>query len=141
MTNKDETTMITRRDMIETAGAFALLAGFGSKADAAVSPMLPEGARLEAALDALPGKKPLIKLSYRPPNYETPIEYFRSIITSNDAFFVRYHLPVIPRVDSRRTGRALPMFGQSSRSVPTACTGGRMGLWRNGLRALDGRAA
>ena len=50
-------------------------------------------------LDALPGKKPLIKLSYRPPNYETPIEYFREAITPNDAFFVRYHLAVIPEVD------------------------------------------
>jgi hypothetical protein len=35
---------------------------------------LPEGARDNAMLDSLPGKKP-IKLSYRPPNYETPIEY------------------------------------------------------------------
>jgi hypothetical protein len=33
--------------------------------------------RSAAILDALPGKKPLIKLSYRPPNYETPLEYFR----------------------------------------------------------------
>jgi len=50
-------------------------------------------------LDTLPGKKPLIKLSYRPPNYETPIEYFRTAITPNDAFFVRYHLSNIPEVD------------------------------------------
>jgi hypothetical protein len=42
------------------------------------SPLLPEGTRSEALLDALPGKKPLIKLSYRPPKYETPVEYFRS---------------------------------------------------------------
>ena len=58
---------------------------------------LPEGTRAAAVLDALPGKKPLIKLSYRPPNYETPIEYFRTEITPNDAFFVRYHLSDIPR--------------------------------------------
>jgi hypothetical protein len=32
---------------------------------------LPEGVRAAVVLDALPGKKPLIKLSYRPPN-ETP---------------------------------------------------------------------
>jgi sulfite dehydrogenase (cytochrome) subunit A len=60
---------------------------------------LPAGVRASAVLDALPGKKPLIKLSYRPPNYETPVEYFREAITSNDAFFVRYHLAVIPEVD------------------------------------------
>jgi DMSO/TMAO reductase YedYZ molybdopterin-dependent catalytic subunit len=58
-----------------------------------------ESTRAEAVLDVLPGKKPLIKLSYRPPNYETPIEYFRTAITPNDAFFVRYHLENIPEVD------------------------------------------
>src|SRR5262249_43125641 len=57
---------------------------------------LPSGLPGEAALEALPGKKPLIKLSYRPPNYETPIDYFREPITPNDAFFVRYHLSNIP---------------------------------------------
>ncbi len=61
---------------------------------------LPEGVRASAVLDALPGKKPLIKLSYRPPNYETPIEYFRTAVTPNDAFFVRYHLSVIPEVNA-----------------------------------------
>ena len=62
---------------------------------------LSEGARAAAVLDTLPGKKPLIKLSYRPPNYETPIEYFRTAITPNDAFFVRYHLSNIPEVDAK----------------------------------------
>src|SRR5690606_3409632 len=51
-------------------------------------------------LEALPGKKPLIKLSYRPPNYETPLEYFNEVLTPNDAFFVRYHLSDIPEVDA-----------------------------------------
>jgi len=62
---------------------------------------LPEGTRAEAILDVLPGKRPLIKLAYRPPNYETPIEYFRSAITPNDAFYVRYHLSDIPQVDAK----------------------------------------
>lgn len=62
---------------------------------------LPAGLREEAVLEALPGKKPLIKLSYRPPNYETPIAYFRDPITPNDAFFVRYHLSDIPEIDAR----------------------------------------
>jgi DMSO/TMAO reductase YedYZ molybdopterin-dependent catalytic subunit len=50
-------------------------------------------------LEALPGKKPLIKLSWRPPNYETPVELLRTAITPNDAFFVRYHLADIPEVN------------------------------------------
>ena len=35
-------------------------------------------------MESLPGKKPLIKLAYRPPNYESPLEYFRTPITPND---------------------------------------------------------
>ena len=59
-------------------------------------PGLPEGVYDTATLDALPGKKPLIKLSYRPPNYETPLDHFTSEITPNESFFVRYHLAGIP---------------------------------------------
>jgi sulfite dehydrogenase len=103
--------MITRRNLLEAASAGAALAGAdmvlrsvssaAARSSLDLSPMLPEGTRAEAALDSLPGKKPLIKLSYRPPNYETPIEYFRSEITPNDAFFVRYHLSDIPEVDPK----------------------------------------
>jgi DMSO/TMAO reductase YedYZ molybdopterin-dependent catalytic subunit len=46
----------------------------------------------------LPGKKPLIQLSDRPPNYEAPLEYLRTPITPNDQFYVRYHLADIPEV-------------------------------------------
>jgi DMSO/TMAO reductase YedYZ molybdopterin-dependent catalytic subunit len=105
--------MITRRSLLEAAGVGAILAGSGpvvpqllaTEADAEgalnLSPMLPDGTRAEAILDTLPGKKPLIKLSYRPPNYESPVEYLRTEITPNDQFFVRYHLSDIPRVDAK----------------------------------------
>lgn len=59
---------------------------------------LPSGTLSSAVLEALEGKKPLIKRSYRPPNYETPVEYFNSALTPNDAFFVRWHLANIPEV-------------------------------------------
>ena len=102
--------MITRRRLVETAGAGAVLAGsglsfpqlFSAEAAALNLPAaLPEGVRNNAILDALPGKKPLIKLSYRPPNYETPLEYFRTAITPNDAFYIRYHNSNIPQVDAK----------------------------------------
>src|SRR5258708_22541533 len=48
---------------------------------------------------ALRGKRPLIKRTFRPPNYETPLADLRRPITPNNAFFVRYHLANIPRVD------------------------------------------
>jgi DMSO/TMAO reductase YedYZ molybdopterin-dependent catalytic subunit len=50
-------------------------------------------------LEALPGKRPLIKRTYRPPNYETPLELFREPLTPNDAFYVRWHGAVIPEVE------------------------------------------
>ena len=102
--------MISRRALLETAGASAALIGSGlafprlgegAAAGPALSPALPEGLRENVVLDTLPGKKPLIKLSYRPPNYETPVEYFRTAITPNDAFFVRYHLSDIPEVTAK----------------------------------------
>src|SRR5262245_55020772 len=82
------------------AGALPPLARADAQG-ASLPPALPAGARANAVLDALPGKKPLIKHSFRPPNYETPIEYLRTAITPNDAFFVRYHLSVIPEVDAK----------------------------------------
>jgi DMSO/TMAO reductase YedYZ molybdopterin-dependent catalytic subunit len=103
--------MITRRDLLEAAGGIFAVAGTGSVAaapgdaegqpsKALLSPLLPAGTRAEAVLDTLPGKKPLIKLTYRPPNYEAPLAYLRTPITPNDEFFVRYHLADIPRVDA-----------------------------------------
>jgi DMSO/TMAO reductase YedYZ molybdopterin-dependent catalytic subunit len=97
--------MLTRRRLMRAAGTGLALAGSGLALDAAraggleLPANLPEGVRTGAKLDTLPGKKPLIKLTYRPPNYETPISFFRTAITPNDAFFVRYHLAGIPEVD------------------------------------------
>jgi DMSO/TMAO reductase YedYZ molybdopterin-dependent catalytic subunit len=61
---------------------------------------LPAGTSAEQVLEALPGKVALIKKTYRPPNYETPVSYFNEDYTPNDAFFVRYHLSDIPEVDA-----------------------------------------
>ena len=62
---------------------------------------IPDGALAEQLLYALPGKVPLIKKTFRPPNFETPIEYFRTAITPNKAFFVRWHLAGIPQVSPK----------------------------------------
>jgi sulfite dehydrogenase len=97
--------MRTRRELIRVMGAGAAVL-VASRSDAAdgmlldLSPLLPEGTRSEARLASLPGKKPLIRLTTRPPNYETPIEYLRGPITRNDEFFVRYHLAEIPETDA-----------------------------------------
>ena len=54
----------------------------------------PAGAVASGILDALPGKRSQIKRSFRPPNYETPVSYFREAFTPNDAFYVRWHTGV-----------------------------------------------
>jgi DMSO/TMAO reductase YedYZ molybdopterin-dependent catalytic subunit len=67
---------------------------------APLPPGLPQGDYDTAVLEALPGKRPLIRLTTRPPNYETPTSVFATPVTPNDAFFVRYHLAGIPpRID------------------------------------------
>jgi sulfite dehydrogenase (cytochrome) subunit A len=87
-----------RRKILTGLGA-AVLAGGQARAPEKprwMSPLLPEGTRDEATLEALPGKQKLIRLADRPPNYEAPIETFRSAVTPADQFFVRYHLDAIP---------------------------------------------
>src|SRR5437879_6186267 len=121
-----ENDMITRRSLLGAAGAGAAVAGAGLRfpssfeaGAAELSPALPQGTRDEAVLDTLPGKKPLLKLTYRPPNYETPIQYFSTAITPNDAFFVRYHLSNIPEVDAATWRLAIGGDGASSQAELT----------------------
>jgi sulfite dehydrogenase len=99
--------MLTRRSVLGAAGAGLALAGSGWPrlsdswaAGAPVTPGVPAGIADAATMETLPGKKPLIRLSYRPPNYESPLDYFRNPITPNDEFFIRYHLSDIPDVDA-----------------------------------------
>jgi len=48
-------------------------------------------------LAKFPQKRPLILLTSRPPQLETPFTVFNDgVITPNDAFFVRYHLAQVP---------------------------------------------
>jgi DMSO/TMAO reductase YedYZ molybdopterin-dependent catalytic subunit len=100
--------MFTRRRFLETAGTGLAVAGgsvgastrfVAAGAGFPLPPGMPTGLDLEAALETLPGKQPLIRLSYRPPNYEAPLDYFKTPITPNDRFYIRYHLADIPEVD------------------------------------------
>lgn len=87
---------------IALAGAVPLLSRHALAADL-IAPgysSLPAGDIEASVLEALPGKVPLIKRTWRPPNYETPPEFFATDITPNKAFFVRYHLANIPEVSA-----------------------------------------
>ncbi len=100
--------MTTRRAFLKTSagglalvGAGRLFAEAGRESTAALGfAELPNGALASGTLEALPGKVPLIKKTYRPPNYETPVGYFDAPFTPNNAFFVRYHLSDIPEVSA-----------------------------------------
>ena len=91
--------MTTRRLILQTAAGGLALAGGGLVARLARAG-LPTGTIESGSLETLPGKQPLLKRSFRPPNYETPLAYFDSAITPNDRFFVRWHLMNIPEVDA-----------------------------------------
>ena len=103
--------MLTRRSILAAASATAAFGGgalglpkqlFAAESAAGeLSPGVPAGIGSYATMATLPGKKPLIRLSDRGPNYESPLEYFRTPITPNDEFFIRYHLSVIPEVDAK----------------------------------------
>src|ERR1051325_8204883 len=54
-------------------------------------------------LTRFPEKTEMILLTDRPPQLETPIKYFQSDLTPNDAFFVRWHLSGIPTSVNTRT--------------------------------------
>ena len=83
--------MLTRRALMLTA-AGAWLPAAGARALAA-------GDVDAVTLGTLPGKRPLVQRAFRPPNFETPLADLAAPFTANDAFFVRYHLAVIPDVD------------------------------------------
>lgn len=77
-------------------GAGALVGGRALDALAADTYLLPIG-NGERPMVKLPQKRPLIMLTSRPPQAETPWPIFdEGAITPNDAFFVRYHLAGIP---------------------------------------------
>jgi sulfite dehydrogenase len=90
----------TRRDLLRSLGAMAAtaLSAPAMKAHAATAGriVLPfqNG---ERDLAAFPQKRPLIVLTSRPPQLETPFSVFNEgPLTPNDAFFVRYHWSGIP---------------------------------------------
>jgi sulfite dehydrogenase len=90
----------TRRALLRSLGAIAATAltapAMKAHAGTAGRIVLPfqNG---ERDLAAFPQKRPLIVLTSRPPQLETPFSVFNEgPITPNDAFFVRYHWSGIP---------------------------------------------
>ena len=127
-----------RREAI--LGAVAGL--LGGRCFAALGDVTPEA----VPLSRLPGKRALLRHAFRPPNYETPLADLRPAFTANDAFFVRYHLAVIPQIDPRAwrlevsgTSARQPLslslhdlasqFEQVTLAAVNQCSGNRRGLF------------
>jgi sulfite dehydrogenase (cytochrome) subunit A len=134
----------TGRTLAETLGSTGAL-GYAE---------LPDGTIAEQMLYALPGKAPLIKKTYRPPNFETPIEYFRTPITPGRAFFVRWHLSAIPEVraaewklsvggDAAGSEREYSLqdlrkaFKQHELTAVCQCSGNRRGLFEPHVAGVE----
>ena len=95
----------SRRKFLQMAGAMGAgsalgalsldaLAATAASAPATVDLPFANGLRQMATF---PQKRPLILLTSRPPQLETPFKVFNDgIFTPNDAFFVRYHWSGIP---------------------------------------------
>src|SRR6202789_4539365 len=89
--------MLDRREMMKRAGMAALATGFGSVRALALDTVTMPFENGERPLVKYPQKRPMIGLTSRPPQLETPFSVFNAnIITPNDAFFVRYHLADVP---------------------------------------------
>jgi len=84
-----------RRDFFKKAAVVAGAAAVGSSTLEAGTTGQPVDNR-KVSMVTFPEKRPLIMYSDRPPLLETPREVFTSVLTPNDQFFVRWHMPDIP---------------------------------------------
>ncbi len=85
--------MIDRRRLLAALGSTSALAPLGALAQTVTMPF----GNGERPLVTYPQKRPMIGLTSRPPQLETPFSVFNDgVITPNNAFFVRYHLAGVP---------------------------------------------
>lgn len=80
----------SRRYFLKTAGVLTAMTALGE------IPTELLAAIDERRLVRFPEKTDMILLTSRPPQLETPIHYFRELITPNEALFVRWHIANVP---------------------------------------------
>ena len=88
---------LSRRDAVKAIARFGALVAAGGVVRPGTSALAQDDPVLAGRpLVRYPEKTDLILLTSRPPQLETPMEYFDRAITPNEAFFVRYHVFPIP---------------------------------------------
>jgi DMSO/TMAO reductase YedYZ molybdopterin-dependent catalytic subunit len=80
--------LFNRREFMRAAGVAAAAAAMGG--------IPKEVLGSQERLARFPEKAELILLTSRPPQLETPLRYFKELLTPNEALFVRWHLSNIP---------------------------------------------
>src|ERR1700754_2274820 len=89
--------MLDRRELMKRAGMAALATGLGSTRAFALDTVTLPFENGERPIVTYPQKRPMIGLTSRPPQLETPFSVFNGVpITPNKALFVRYHLSDVP---------------------------------------------
>src|ERR1700709_2133018 len=89
--------MLDRREMMKRGGMGAVARGWASRKAFALDTVTLPFDNGERPLVKYPQKRPMIGLTQRPPQLETPFSIFNDgPITPNNAFFVRYHLADVP---------------------------------------------
>jgi DMSO/TMAO reductase YedYZ molybdopterin-dependent catalytic subunit len=82
---------MTRRGFLGAGLAMTAASLFGKEQTKAVSEEV-----FTPPMIAFPQKKPMKTISDRPPLLESPRDIFTNVITPNEQFFVRWHMPDIP---------------------------------------------
>ena len=78
----------TRRTFLKVAGAVTAMAAVGD--------FPTELFAQQRRMAKFPEKTDLILLTSRPPQLETPLGYYKELITPNEALFVRWHIANVP---------------------------------------------
>jgi DMSO/TMAO reductase YedYZ molybdopterin-dependent catalytic subunit len=108
---------LLRATLLGTAAALTSCTREGSSVEEPpTSPDDPSSNRDLRPLAKFPEKDPLILLTDRPPQLETPLHYFREDLTPNEAHFVRWHLAGIPESVDLKTWR-LQVSGNVTRPL------------------------
>jgi sulfite dehydrogenase len=98
---------LSRRNLLKGAGALAALA---------VTNGFPSDLFAGERMARFPEKTDLILLTSRPPQLETPLHYFRELVTPNEAVFVRWHISQVPTSVDMATWR-LKVGGNTEKTL------------------------
>lgn len=95
----------SRREWLAATTLTGMAALVGCKNEQPPVATVAAAPRVDTPIDQLmlqfPGKIPMRAINDRPPCLETPWDQFATEITPNNAFYVRWHLQMIPTLDEK----------------------------------------